>query len=172
MKNVIFLAVLFLCSFQVNAAKPQVAKTHSVDSAKGDLILELTGKDFRKTDDINLYSEIVGAYQSDDELGLKSRLQHMLSRFPHSSYADNSIYLSGLMALNHQNYAEAVRAFSLIEKKYPHSNKLVSSQFAKGIAYNKMNLNALAKKVFIQVQTRFPGSPESFRAINELKLMK
>ncbi len=126
------------------------------------LLVELTGKDVSKESDITLYAEMVGAYQHDDEIAFKSRLQSLMTRFPQSSYADNALFLAGRMAVDHSNYAEAVKYFARVEKDYPRSNKVVAAKFAKAMTYKKMNLGEFAMRNLKEVRDRYPGSPEFF----------
>lgn len=142
------------------------------DLSKESLLVELTGKDVSKESDTTLYAEMVGAYQRDDEIGFKSRLQSLLSRFPQSPYADNALFLAGRMAVDHGNYAEAIRFFGRIEKDYPRSNRVVAAKFAKAMTYKKMNLPEFSRRNLAEVRSRYPGSPESFRADAELKMIK
>lgn len=136
------------------------------------LLLELTGKDTSKVTAQELYAEIAGAYQADDELSLKSRLQNLTTRFPKSEYVDNAIYLAGRMAMDHRNYAEAIKQFSKIHRQYPSGDKAAAAEFAKGMAYKKMNLPKFAQQVLLNVKKKYPGSPESFRADSEIKILK
>lgn len=152
-------------------AKPAPKKT-IVNSNQEALLVELTGKDISKESDITLYAEMVGAYQKNDEIAFKSRLQSMMSRFPKSAYADNALFLAGRMAVDHNDYAQAVKYFSEIEKKYSKSNKVPAAKFAKGMTYKKMNLPEFALRSLKEVRARYPGSPESFRADAELKMIK
>jgi TolA-binding protein len=153
----------------VPAARPSSALPHkSRDEA---LLIELTGKDISKESDTALYAEMVSAYQHEDEIGFKSRLQNMITRFPKSAYADNALYLAGRMAVDHNRYPEAIRYFARVEKEYPHGDKVIAARFAKAMTYKKMNLPEFAKKSLADVRTRYPGSPESFRADAELRMM-
>lgn len=151
-------------------AKP--TPSSSKDLSPQNLLVELTGKDITKENDITLYAEMVGAYQRDDEIAFKSRLQSMMARFPHSPYADNALFLAGRMAVDHNNYAEAIKHFARIEKEYSHSNKVIAAKFAKAMTYRRMNLPEFAKKALQEVRVKYPGSPESFRADAELKMFK
>ncbi len=144
---------------------------HKAPSKKA-LILELTGKDTSNVSASELYAEIVGAYQADDELSLKSRLQNLLTKFPQSEYADNALYLAGRMAMDHRNYADAIKQFGKIRRSYPNGDKAAAAEFAKGMAYKKMNLPKFAQQVLQGVKKRYPGSPESFRADSEIKILK
>lgn len=146
----------------------RVAKELSQQS----LLVELTGKDISKENDIALYAEMVGSFQSDNGIAFKSRLKSMLKRFPQSAYADNALLLAGRMAVDHRNYAEAIRYFGQIEKEYPNSNKIVSAKFAKAMTYKRMNLPDFAVRSLQEVRAKYPGSPESFRADAELKMLK
>lgn len=165
----VLLSVPFVVFATPNQSK---MKTPPRGMDKQALLIELTGKDPSKESDVALYAQIVSAYQNNDEIGFKSRLQSLLSRFPKSSYSDNALFLAGRMAVNQKNYAQAIRYFSEIEKKYPHSNKMVSAKFAKAITYKKMNLPEFAQRTLKEVRVKYPGSPESFRADAELKILK
>lgn len=175
MKQLRLLAATVLLSVPLNVlAKPASTKYKSPDKevSQQNLLVELTGKDISKENDITLYAEMVSAYQRDDEIAFKSRLQSLLTRFPQSSYADNALFLAGRMAVDHNNYAEALKYFSQLEKQFPRSNKLGAAQFAKAMTYKKMNLPEFAKSNLQKVRVKFPGSPESFRADAELKILK
>jgi TolA-binding protein len=134
------------------------------------LLVELTGKDISKESDTALYAEMVGAYQRDDEIALKSRMQSLLSRFPTSTYADNALFLAGRMAVDHNNFPEAIRYFGRVEKEYAKSDKAAPAKFAKAMTYKRMNLLPFAKRSLLEVRSKYPGSPESFRANSELKM--
>lgn len=167
-------AAALLCVTNSAFAKPSVLekKLSPKDLSQQALLVELTGKDITKENDISMYAQMVSAYQSDDEIGLKSRLQSMLERFPQSAYADNALFLAGRMAVDHKNYAEAVKYFAKIEKDYPRSNKVVAAKFAKAMTYKRMNLPEFAMRSLKEVRSKYIGSPESFRADAELKMMK
>lgn len=152
-------------------AKPAPKKT-VMNSNQQALLVELTGKDISKENDITLYAEMVSAYERNDEIAFKSRLQSMMTRFPQSVYADNALFLAGRMSVDNNDFAQAVKYFSQIEKKYGKSNKAAAAKFAKGMTYKKMNLPEFAVRSLKEVRSRYPGSPESFRADAELKIIK
>ncbi|WP_413942914.1 tetratricopeptide repeat protein [Bdellovibrio sp. HCB-162] len=175
MKQLRLLAATVLLSVPMSVLAKSAAQAHqqsSKDLSQQSLLVELTGKDISKENDITLYAEMVSAYQSDDEIAFKSRLQSLLARFPQSAYADNALFLAGRMAVDHNNYAEAIKYFARLEKEYPRSNKLGAAKFAKAMTYKKMNLPEFAKRNLQEVRVKFPGSPESFRADAELKMFK
>ncbi|MES3038468.1 MAG: tetratricopeptide repeat protein [Bdellovibrionota bacterium] len=164
--GVFCLLIITLTQF-AQAAKPSVNSM-----AKQNLIIELTGKDPSKMTDVGLYSELVATYQSNNEIAFKSRLQSFMQNYSKSTYADNALFLAGRMALENKNYPEALRYFHRITVQYPNSNKVVAAQFSKAVAYKKMNLNPQAKKVFTEITRKYPGSPEGFRAQNEIRLIR
>jgi TolA-binding protein len=169
MRQYFILTVTFVLS--LSAVETWAAKKNN-SMSKEALMIELTGKDPSKVDETALYSEIIGAYRKNDEIGFKSRMQTFMTRFSNSAYADNVLYLAGRMAFDNKNYAEAIKFYQKVVTQYPRSNKVVASQLAKGMAYKKMNLDPQAKFVFQEVRKRYPGSPEAFRAENEMKLFK
>ncbi len=159
--------ILSLSAIESFAAK-KVTSTMTQKS----LMIELTGKDPSKVDEATLYAEIFNAYRSSDEIGFKSRMQTFMTRFSASPYADNVLYLAGRLAFSGKNYAEAIKYYQKVITLYPRSNKVVAAKFAKAVAYKKMNLEPQARGVFTDLRMRYPGSPEAFRAENELKLMR
>ncbi len=164
---------ILLLTFIVSLSSAQAAfaatkKSHNDEA----LMIELTGKDPSKVNETTLYSEIVAAFRRNDEIGFKSRMQTFTTRFGNSPYADNVLYLAGKMALGNKNYAEAIKYFQKVIAQYPRSNKAVAARMAKGYAYKKMNLAPQARYVFQELKSKYPGSPEYFRAENELKILK
>jgi TolA-binding protein len=170
MRQYFILTVTFVLSLStVNAL---AAKNTKNTLSKENLMIELTGKDPSKVSESALYAEIFNAYRSNDEIGFKSRMQTFMTRFSASSYADNVLYLAGRLAFDSKNYAEAIKYYQKVITQFPRSNKVVAAKYAKGIAYKKMNLEPQAKGVFSDLRKKYPGSPEAFRAENELKLMR
>lgn len=140
--------------------------------AEAQLYKELTGKDYSQLDEMALYSEILTAYQSQNETEFSAILTVFLQKHSQSVYADNALFLGGKMALEKKQYGKAVQFFQKVQDQFPQSNKVVSAEFAKGVAYKKMNLEKLALRIFDEVKRKYPGSPESFRANNEAKLIR
>jgi len=170
MKQKFILTVTLVLS--LSAVNAVAAKKVKDPLSKDALMIELTGKDPSKVDEAGLYAEIFNAYRSNDEIGFKSRLQTFMTRFKNSSYADNVLYMAGRMAFNSKNYAEAIRYYHRVITQYPRSNKVVAAKYAKAVAYKQMDLAPQAKGVFAELRKKYPGSPEAFRAENELKLMR
>lgn len=136
-----------------------------------DLKAELTGKDYKKLSEDDLYVEVLARYQRNNFVDMKGAAQFFLSRYPTSAHADNVLYLMGYNALERKKYSEALRHFDSLLKKYPLSNKAVAAEFAKGTAYKQMKLPKLAQNSFLKVRKKYPGSPEFFRAESEIKLL-
>jgi TolA-binding protein len=175
MKQFNFLIVILIVGASVTGySKSQLENRRALEgqAKQQQLLVELTGHDGSKVSDLNLYAQIVGAYDSGDEIGFKSRMQSLLKRFPQSPYADNAFYLAGLMAVNAKNYPDAIRYFSKVEKEYATGDKVNTALFARAMTYKKINLGEFSKRLLIEVKTKFPGSPESFRAEAELKMIK
>lgn len=171
MKHFLSMVGIGLFIFSSAFAATKNASKKKDDLNRDALLIELTGRDDDKMTDVELYSEIVAAYQSQDEIGLKSRMQKFMTKHAKSSFADNVLYLAGRQALDNKNYGEALKYFSRVLAEYPNSNKVVSAQFAKAMVYKKMNLEPQARKVFREIMQKYPGSPESFRADSEMRLL-
>ena len=166
--SAIFLILLLNTVAPVNALAAKISKDAM---SKEELMNELMGTSKSK-DDISLYSELVAYYQANDQRRFKQRLNTLVSKFPQSQFTDNALYLAGRQSMENRNYPEAIKYFQTVINQYPNSNRVVSAQFAKAVTYKKMNLNNQSKNVLREVQKRFPGSPESYRAANEIKITR
>ena len=161
--------VLFIFPASSFAARQRVAVAK--EQAEKALLIELTGKDQGQMNETELYSELVSAYQAGDPIGFSSRYQAFMERFPRSSMADNAVYLAGRRALDQKRYAEALKRFNELMTKYPRSNRVVAASFAKAMTFKQMNLTEQARNAMKDVIRRYPGSPESFRASSEMRLL-
>lgn len=118
-----------------------------------------------------LYAELVGSYDRNNEIAFFSRYQAFQAKYAKGALADDATYLAGLMSLSNKNYGPALRYFNQVLTKYPTSNKASSSLFAKGVTLKKLNLTDEARRAFAKVRKSYPGSPEAMRAVNELKIL-
>lgn len=160
--------VLFI--FPLAAAAKAPGSLASQEFSEKDLLIELTGKDPGRLSELELYSEIVSAYQSQDEIGLRSRLETLLSRFPKSALADNALFLAGRQAVELKKFGPAIQFFERVINEYPRGNRVVAAQFAKAMTYRRMNLREPSDRLLKEVRAKYPGSPESFRAENEMRI--
>lgn len=119
-----------------------------------------------------IFEEILRAYQHGQIAKVSQKTEILLENMPQSVYADNALYLKGLMQLSENNFVGALASFEKVIRDYPKSNKAVSALFAKGVAYKKMSLVPQARAVLNQVKKSYPGSSESFRTDAELKLLE
>ena len=166
MKLFLSMSFVFVSAFSFAAPKQIRQSNREID-----LKAELTGSDLTKMNDDQLYTEVLAQYQRGDTVAMKRALSMLTKKFKNSPHADNAIYIVGYNALEKNQFAEGLHYFQLLLKEYPTSNKAVSAEFAKGLAYRNMKLTSLAQKTFFKVRKKYPGSPESFRAENELKLL-
>ncbi len=128
--------------------------------------------DSEKTGEHFLYSKILDTYRAKNAEELDRTQQLLLKSYPESVFADNSIYLTGLLAFEKQDYKTALKSFDKLLREYPRSNKAVAALFAKASVEKRMGHATEAKKSFIQVRDLFPGSPEAARVSVELKLLE
>jgi TolA-binding protein len=117
-----------------------------------------------------VFDEIVEAYRGGNLKRLSEKAEILVSNMPQSTYADNAIYLKGLLLLSRNNYVGALASFEKILKDYPQSNKAVGALFAKGVAYKRMSLMPQARQILERVKKTYPGSTEAYRAEFELKV--
>ncbi len=117
-----------------------------------------------------IYLRILEAYRKGSVEETTKFKDLMLKNYSRSIYADNAIYLSGLVNFQRGRTAEAIENFGELIKKYPNGNKRPAAMYAKSVAYSKLNLRNLAKKILEDITARYPGSPESQRAWIDLRL--
>ncbi|HPI41690.1 MAG TPA: tetratricopeptide repeat protein [Pseudobdellovibrionaceae bacterium] len=134
------------------------------------LLIELTGQKLNASEK-DLYAEILEAYQKQDHIGLSARVQSMQHMYPHGLLIDKAWYLLASYSFEQKDYAKALTYFDKIIKNHPNSSKVSASYFAKGITYKSMGLKEVARSVFKKLIVKYPGSPDSFRAKTELKMM-
>lgn len=124
-----------------------------------------------KTGEHFLYSKILETYRSRNGDEMQKTLQLLLKTYPESVFADNALYMSGLMAFETGNLSLAQKQFEQLLKEYPRSNKAVSALFAKASIEKRTGRTANAKRGFARVRDLYPGSPEAQRVSTELKLL-
>ncbi len=145
-----------------------------IQSSPQSRVISVTPSSFQPSPhmtDKQLYSELVGSYDRNNELAFFSRFQAFNQKFVKSPLAPDVIYLAGLMSLSNKNYGPALKFFNQVLKNYPSSSKAASALFAKGVTFKKMNLIPESQKVLVTVQKKYPGSPEALRTQAELKTL-
>jgi TolA-binding protein len=125
-----------------------------------------------KTGEHFLYSKIIDTYRSKNKEELERTQQLLLKSYPESVFADNAIYLAGLLAFEQRDYKAALKHFDKLLKEYPRSNKAVAALFAKASVEKRLGRASDAKRGFIRVRDLYPGSPEATRVSVELKLLE
>lgn len=117
------------------------------------------------------YGNVLQNYQT-GKLSETIRYKNILLKyFPKSSYADNAIYLVGMLHFEKGFYAEAIRSFDQLIKFYPRGNKRASALYGKASAYQKLKLKKPSESVLKQILEQYPGSQESHRAVVDLELL-
>lgn len=119
-----------------------------------------------------LYAEIVDFYQMNNLIQFNSRASIFFNRYSQSVHRDDVLYMKGMLELLDQNYGLALVQFNKIIKEHPHGKKVSAALYAKGMTYKKMNLKNEARGALRAVLKKYPGSPESYRAKNDLQLLK
>jgi TolA-binding protein len=117
-----------------------------------------------------IYLRLVDAYRRADLTETYKFRDLMLKHYSSSVYADNGIYLTGLLDYQKGRVAEAIGNFGEIIKRFPKSNKRAAAMYAKSQAYSRLNLHGMARELMEQILQEYPGSPESQRAVIDLRL--
>lgn len=119
-----------------------------------------------------VYTRIVAAYRKNQLEELLKQRQILERNYPTSVHIDNALYLQGMLEFQNARYGEAIHTFNYVTDHYAKSNKRPAALFAKGVAYERLNLKPLAIKVWETVMKDYPGSPESQRAFMHLRMAK
>lgn len=118
------------------------------------------------------YEELLASYERNDNKAFAPLYKKFLSQWGRSDYADDAVYLKGMMELSQKNYGSALMAFNRVLKEYPNGNRAEASQFAKAATLKRMNLKPLAVGAYKDLTEKYPGSPEALRARDEVKLLR
>ncbi len=118
-----------------------------------------------------LYSKIIDTYRSHNQGEMKTTLRLLLKTYPDSIFADNALYMAGLLSYELGDLNGAKASFGRVIKEYPQSNKVVSALFMTATIDKKKGRPGDAIRGFKLVRDLFPGSPEAFRVSVELKLL-
>ena len=153
MKRAVTGAILMLAMHQPRAATPPKMNAF----AEGDRLI---------------YGRIVEAFRK-NKVDVANRQRDVLAKnYPKSVHLDNAYYLSGVLAYQNGQMAEAVRNFGAVTDQFPRSNKRPAALFAKGKTYEKLNLPAQANAVWSKLVAEYPGSQDAQRAQVQLELKK
>ena len=128
-------------------------------------------KEFGGLAEKDIYSKAIASFRQRDGAGLSAATMILQKKYPNSVHVDNAIYLDAILTMQNKAYTPAIRKLETVIRSYPKGNKRVSALFAKGIIYKRLNLITQSKHVLTQVVKEYPGSPESQRAVTELRLL-
>lgn len=135
------------------------------------LELSLKPQAERLAPESQLFEEIQGYYEQNDEIRFVSRYQAFEQSYSRSPRMAEVHYMAGLLFLANKDYGRALKAFDrvLTTPRHGHAPKAL---FAKAVTYKKMNLPEVSQPLLKQVQARYPKSIESQRAAIELKILE
>lgn len=118
-----------------------------------------------------LYSKVLESYRTHQVAELTKSTELLLKTYPTSAFADNAVYLNGMLAFEKGELKTALRWMNDVLRRYPDGNKACAALFAKAIILKKERQYALALRLLLQIQSSYPGSPEAVRAPLEIKLL-
>jgi TolA-binding protein len=118
-----------------------------------------------------LYSKVLETYQKRNAAELQKSMQMLLRSYPDSVFADNALYLAGMLALEIGDSARAASYFERVLAEHPLGNKAVSALFAKAVVEKRNKKYNEARKLLEKVRVQYPGSPEAARVKLELELL-
>jgi TolA-binding protein len=125
-----------------------------------------------KTGEHYLYSKVLETYRMKKTEEMQKSIELLLKSYPESVFADNAIYLAGLLAFEGGDLTSALKQFDKLLRDYPRSNKAVAALYAKASIEKRSGRISDAKRGFLQVRDLYPGSPEAARVSVELKLLE
>lgn len=119
-----------------------------------------------------LYSKVLETYRAHRKAELRKSLHLLLKTYPDSIFADNALYLAGMLAVETNEWPRARAYLDQVIAAYPSGDKVVSALFAKGIIEKRNKKYKDAQALFERVRSHYPGSSEAARAATELKLIR
>jgi TolA-binding protein len=118
-----------------------------------------------------LYSKVLESYRRRSAGELQKSTSLLLKNYPDSVFADNALYLTGLLALELGDTTLARTYMNRVLREYPTGNKAVSALFASSIIEKRIGNFQGARVLLEKVRAQYPGSPEAKRVGLELKLL-
>lgn len=133
---------------------------------------KIFSQSLEKLNEKELYGKSIELFKTKDLTQLRIVLTKLKEKFPESTFIDRVTYLMGLTEMEKNAFVSALKNFETIIQEYPTGKKRVGALFAKAVVYKRLNLKTQSHNVFSQVIKEYPGSPESQRAVMELKLLE
>lgn len=96
-------------------------------------------------------------------------LQHLVSHYPNSDYADDALYEIARAQLQRKDNAAAVTAYQQLLTKYPKSNKARQSHLEIAMLYRNMGQYDAAIEAYKVTITRYPAGEEAYAALAGLE---
>lgn len=118
-----------------------------------------------------LYSKILETYRKKNMAEMEQSLRLLLKTYPDSVFADNSMYLAGLLAFEREDLSLAHTYMARVIRDFPRGNKTVSAYFAKAGIERKQSRFEEARNTLKKLRALYPGSPEAERVSVELKII-
>lgn len=135
------------------------------------LLSELKGNKIQAKTDVELYDLMVKAYGDRKQDLLKLYIKDFELRFTKSHLLDNAWYLMSLALSENSEYYAALQYLQKIENFSPRGDRASQAKLTKALMYKKMGLNDISASNMKELIKKYPGSPESYQAVNELKLL-
>lgn len=124
-----------------------------------------------QTGEQRLYSKVLESYRIHNGAELQKAVKILLKTYPDSVYADNALYLAGLLALEANDLARSGAFMDRVLREYPKGNKVVSALFAKAMIEKRGRNYGKAKSLLQTIRKLYPGSPEALRVGMEEKII-
>jgi TolA-binding protein len=135
-------------------------------------VVSATVVDASQTGEQLLYSKVLDSYRTHKMDELQKTLQILLKTYPDSVFADNAVYMAGLLAFEEGDLNRADLLMDRVLRDFPLGNKSVSALFAKAMIQKKSRKFADARFTLGSLQKLYPGSPEAARAEVEVKMVE
>lgn len=104
------------------------------------------------------FRDALDAFQKGQSAAAYELFADFLRTYPHHPQADNAAYWMGECRYERKEYTAAVTAFRRVLSDYPASAKTPDALLKLGLAYERLNQPAQAKRSFSELVARFPQS--------------
>jgi TolA-binding protein len=150
----------WMASAASNQTQSQLKTEPSVASAQG---VASVGSEPAPTGEQKLYSKVIESYRSHRSAELEKAVQILLKTYPDSVYADNALYLTGLLSFEQNDLERAQGFMERVIREYPNGNRVVTALFAKAMIEKRKQHYSEARALLESVRKLYPGSPEAIR---------
>jgi TolA-binding protein len=119
-----------------------------------------------------IFEKFSESYQRGNKADYKKALRLLSKNYPNSKYFPDVYLLTAKSSVAKGKHKTALKAYNSVIKKYPKSDKVPAAMLGKAMIYKDLKLQKQASALLVDIQKRYPNTPEAYRASLQAKLLQ